>query len=304
MNPSPDPVRVVCLGEILWDIVDDQRHAGGAPLNFCYHAHQAGAQATIVSRVGSDADGKDLRRYMESLGLDSSLVQVDETLPTGTVRAIRQSNGDMTYQFPDACAWDAIQLDSYVEMMVQSADIIAFGTLAQRRDGSRRSILDALALAGKNSKSRAFLDINLRPPFYTDLIIRDSLEAANILKMNEDELAIVGQLFVNGESNEALIAKLLMEQFSIETVVLTRGADPAMAWHENETATASAAPVTVADTIGCGDAFSAHFITGLASGLSLQKALEQGVRAGAVVATRHGGTPAYTQNDLNRVELL
>src|SRR5437868_5521515 len=127
MNP------VVGIGELLWDVYPDGRKvAGGAPFNFAFHCHQLGHPAVIVSRVGDDDLGRELREEVRRLGLSDEYIQTDSDHPTGTVRVSVDERGQPTYTITENVAWDYIAWDERLEQLAREAAAVCFGTLAQR----------------------------------------------------------------------------------------------------------------------------------------------------------------------------
>src|SRR3954452_15176255 len=100
---------IVGIGEVLWDVFPDGRKvAGGAPFNFAFHCKQLGHEAVIVSRVGDDELGRELRAEVRSLGLTDDFIQTDYEHPTGTVRVTVDEQGQPSYEIVDDVAWDYI----------------------------------------------------------------------------------------------------------------------------------------------------------------------------------------------------
>jgi fructokinase len=291
---APVPIReqlVVSIGELLWDVIDNQRYVGGAPFNFAYHSRALGTRSALISRVSQDDLGADLIHRAESLHVDTRGIQRDPAYPTGIVTAEMRSDGTVTYVFPEECAWDHIRFGDRERELIDFANVICFGTLAQRSPASRSAIMAAVSSAP--TSAMCFLDLNLRAPYFSREIITQCLHTAHTLKLNEEELSILRRIYQLGSDDETAILQL-MERFNIETLVLTRGCDGASAWNRKETAHAASYNVNVVDTVGCGDAFGAAFTTKLVAGHSLAEALEYGNIAGAFVASQAGATPDYT----------
>jgi fructokinase len=289
MNDRP---RVVGLGEILWDILPDgARHLGGAPLNAAVHAQAFGCTASVISAVGDDELGREaIKLLTERHRLDASAVAALRDRPTGAVD-VRLQQGQPTYEFRAEVAWDFLEANDAARRVVQTADAIVFGTLAQRSAVSRRAIHDLLALA-RPSCLRVF-DVNLRPPFYDEMIVRESLAQTDVLKLNDDELPIV--LAAAGlAAGPDWATELLQALPHLRVVALTRGARGSTLFSGERTAghTLPACQVAVKDTVGAGDAFTAALIVGLLSGWSLEAIHDRAVAAAAFVCTQSGATPA------------
>lgn len=290
-----EPPRVFGLGEILWDILPDgSRHLGGAPLNAAVHARALGCTASVVSAVGDDELGREaIKLLIERHGLDSAAIAIVPDRPTGAVD-VRLQHGQPTYEFRAEVAWDFLEATEAARQLVQAADAIIFGTLAQRSAASRRAIHELLALAG-HPCLRVF-DVNLRPPFYDDTILRESLALTDVLKLNDDELPIVlAAMRLPAEPDWA--THLMNELPRLGTLALTRGARGSTLFSRERPAghTLPARQVTVQDTVGAGDAFTAALIAGLLTGWGLEAIHERAVAAAAFVCSQPGATPPLPQ---------
>jgi fructokinase len=259
-----------------------------------------GARAGLISRVSHDDLGADLIHRAQALNVDTRGIQRDPGFPTGMVTAEMLDDGRMVYQFPDECAWDHIRFTELERNQLDFADIVCFGTLAQRMPGSRAAIM--AAISNMPGEAMCFLDLNLRSPYYTREIITPCLNVATVLKLNEDELDVLKSLYELTDDDETFILHL-MEKYELDTAVLTRGAAGANAWSRTESAEVRGYDVPIEDTIGCGDAFAATFAIKRACGASLQEALEEANLSGAYVASQPGGTPVYSPEDLRKFRI-
>jgi fructokinase len=283
--------RVVGLGEILWDVLPDgNRHLGGAPMNVAVHAQAAGCEASVISAVGDDALGREaIELLTRQHRLDVAAVQVLGDRPTGAVD-VRLEDGQPTYEFRPDVAWDFLEVTPAAHQTAAAADAVVFGTLAQRNAVSRRAIHELLSVTRRECL-RVF-DVNLRPPFYDGTIIRESLQQANVLKLNDGELPVVLSASGVGEKGD-WAAEVLNTMPQLRIVALTRGAQGSTIFSRDrsEGLTLPAQPVTVQDTVGAGDAFTAVLVAGLLRGRSLDAIHEQAVAAAAFVCSRAGATP-------------
>src|SRR5947209_661593 len=131
---------MIGVGELLWDLLPSGAQLGGAPANFAYHAHALGAEAWVVSRVGDDALGREIVQRLEVLGLPVSSIQKDGDAPTGTVSVEMLSGGSHRFTIHENVAWDRIEATPEALALAARADVVCFGTLAQRCDRSRAAI--------------------------------------------------------------------------------------------------------------------------------------------------------------------
>lgn len=245
----------VGIGEILWDILPEGRQLGGAPANFAYHVNALGGDGVPVSRVGDDALGREALARLSENGLSVECITVDPVHPTGMVNVTVDALGVAEYTFPDNGAWDFLALNVIARERVSQADAICFGTLGQRAVVSREAIRDALNTASAAIK---VYDINLRQDFYSPELIASSMDMADVIKINDEELAVVSRLFGLPNEEAAALEKLL-ERFDLQMAVLTRGAGGSLLLSRDNRSDVPGQAVEVVDTIGAGDAFTAAF---------------------------------------------
>ncbi len=282
---------VIGLGELLWDCFPTGRLPGGAPANVAFHAQQLGLPAAVATRVGTDALGDELVAFLAAKGLRTDLVQRDPVHSTGTVTATPQPNGHTDYVFLENSAWDFLELSPSWIKAISSATVVVFGTLAQRCETSRQTIRELMTLR----RSLGFLsvyDINLRPPFYRPEWIQQSLELARVVKLNDDESRLIGEMLGSPSASPFDVARLLLDRYEkIELVCITRGGQGAIGVTRTETAEVPGLPVKVVDTVGAGDAFTAALIAFRLQRWPLATTLHYANRIGALVASRAGAMP-------------
>ena len=279
--------EVLCVGELLWDALPAGLFLGGAPFNVACYLSAAGVPTTMVSRVGADRLGEEAVRRAQRYGVGTDLVQVDPTLPTGFVGATIDESGQPTYVIEDAVAWDAIEASDVLLARAGRARAIVFGSLAQRHATTRRTI----ERLWEGSALQVF-DINLRPPFEDRDVIRGSLQRADVVKVNREELHRLASWFElpNGDRESA---SALSGKFSCPVVCVTRGAAGAGLWRDDTWTEHEGFKVEVRDTVGAGDAFLAVLLAGLLSGVDSETLLKNANRIGADVASRAGALPVY-----------
>lgn len=281
--------RVVGIGELLWDLLPTGAQIGGAPANFSYHAGALGAEARAISRVGADALGRELISQLDVLGVSTQYVQVDDSLPTGTVAVEIDGAGQPHYHITAGVAWDHLQVTPDAMMVVSSTDAICFGTLAQRNVVARDAIR-ALVAASPYDALR-ILDVNLRQHYFSPALIDESLMLATVLKVNDVELPQLAAMFSLTGSEHAQMVQIA-ERWQLRAVALTRGDKGSALLTEHAWSEHPGVRVVVADTIGAGDAFTAAMTLGLLKGWSLDDVNAQANLVAAYVASQAGGTPA------------
>jgi fructokinase len=293
------PHLILGVGELLWDVLPEGMRLGGAPANFAVMAARLGNHAAILSRIGRDELGRKAVKCLEPLLADARFMQVDPTQETGRV-TVSFEGGQPVYTIHQPAAWDFLELTGEWMQLAERADAVCFGSLAQRCEESRRTI-QALVAQTPASCVRVF-DVNLRAPFLSGEVIRESLELATVLKMNDAEalrvLALLG-LQIQEESAPELLrlaAKRLLREFpALRMVAVTRGAHGSLLVTREEEHEHPGIPVQVADTIGAGDAFTAAMTHYLLRGASLATLNEAGNRWGAWAASRSGAMPALPE---------
>ena len=287
--------NVVCFGEILWDVLPTGAKPGGAPMNVAYHLKKLGEQPALISRLGRDDFGKGLVDILIEQGLSTDFIQWDEQHQTGIVNAHPGRNNEMRYDIVAPVAWDFISVQDSFSKLMLGADYFVYGGLSARSTGTKNTLLQLLEIA----KTKVF-DVNLRPPHFSQQLITQLLGGVAILKLNEDELALIGNWFgdMPGTANQI---KFLQDKFHIPTIIVTRGGEGAMLNVDGHLFEHKGYHVQVADTVGCGDAFLAGLIHQLKNGIDPSKALNFASALGALIATYRGACPQYEKHEINSI---
>jgi len=268
-------LRVISFGEVLYDVFPDKACLGGAPLNLAVHLHRQGADVKLISAVGDDDLGLLARDGILEQGLSDEFVfKVPQA--TGRVTVMLDEDKVPSYVFSADCAYDHIPFPESLEL---KADLFCFGSLAQRGEESRRNLWRIL----DRVDARIFCDVNLRQNFFSREILERSLSVADLVKLNDEELPVIAEMFGITASCEA-VAK----RFGIETIIQTLGPEGCEVWHDGETVTVPAAPAKVVSTVGAGDSFSAAFIYHYLSGKSIRDSAVEGNLLAARVAEQPG----------------
>jgi fructokinase len=279
--------RVVCYGEVLWDVLPTGALPGGAPMNVAYHLNRLGTASALITRIGQDDYGEKLVNLLSSSGVTTQYFQVDEAHPTGLVYANLNDQHEVTYDIVYPSAWDFIEWKDEFEGLVKQADFLVYGSLASRHETSRDTLEQLLEMAATK-----VLDINLRPPHYSQSLVEYLLQEADILKMNIAELELISSWF-DSFQNTADRIKFMQDHFQIPQIIVTLGGDGAIVNDKGTFLRHPGFKVQVADTIGSGDAFLAGFLHQLRTGASISDALAFAAGIGAFIATHSGACPAY-----------
>ena len=286
---------VVGLGEVLWDVFQDQKRLGGAPANFVYHAKSMGCDAKLISAVGDDLLGQETLMELSQTGVGDCFIQKTKKAGTGRVLVNLDLAGQPTYSIESNSAWDYLEWTDELESLAGLCAAVCFGTLGQRNESSRNSIRRFLQSTRGNALR--VLDVNIRPPFCDQTLILDSLNLANVLKLNESELPDVGAMTdIKVRNVEAALSELA-EKFQLKLVAYTRGADGALLLQDGAISHFRLdQPVKIQDTVGAGDAFTAAVVFGMLHGWPLDKMNELANRLASFVCTQLGATPPISDS--------
>jgi fructokinase len=290
---------MIGLGEVLWDLLPSGKVLGGAPANFAYMASVLGDQGIVASRVGDDDLGHEARTAMEQLGLSTSYVQQDKLHATGTAKVIVDQAGQPNFTIKEPVAWDFLEWTTQWEELSTKADVVCFGSLAQRSDKSAFTIEHFLKNTPKNALR--VCDVNLRESFYNQGVLRRSFEYADIVKLNDQELLQVSYLFKLGIGTHEGLAQRLLHLCNLRLVCITCGSRGSLLVTQDETVAHKGFRVTVADAVGAGDAFTACLAHHFLRRHSLQEISESANRFASWVATQTGATPSITMDQLRNV---
>lgn len=280
--------QIIGLGEVLYDVLPEGAKLGGAPANFAYHASQFGFDAAAISAVGNDALGDHALNTFDKNGLKYIIPRVG--YPTGTVNVSLSEGGIPNYTFTPDVAWDHIPFTSEMEAVAKEARAVCFGTLAQRSEESRDTIRKFIK-ATPDDCLRIF-DINLRGDFFNKKIISETLKLANILKINDEELVIIGRMFDYPGLNMEEKCRIIMHRYNLKMIVLTCGTNGSYVFAPKDFTSFKPTPkVRVADTVGAGDSFTGAFTASILKGKSIEEAHDIAVKVSAFVCTQKGAMP-------------
>ena len=278
--------KITAFGEILWDNLPTGKVLGGAPVNLLTHLAALGADCSVISRCGNDADGAALREAIRCKHVAIDFIQTDAQLPTSQVLVQLDTEGCAHYDIVYPCAWDKIQANEAAKSRVAQSDVFIFGSLSVRDAVSRQALAELLPHA-----SFKIFDVNLRPPHYRLADLRDMMRQADFIKLNDDELheiaTALGSPYRSIEQNIRFIA----EHTHTRQICVTLGKHGALYFCDGELFAHHGYRVTVADTVGAGDSFLAGFIHQYLQRKPPQEILAFACALGSLVASRHGATP-------------
>jgi fructokinase len=287
--------KVLAYGEILWDIIEDNAHLGGAPLNFAAHVRKCGVYSGIISCIGQDDLGIRALEKVNSLEVDTSFI-LSSTQKTGTVNVVL-NNGQPDYDIITDVAYDYIDSQALDHVGISTYNVFYFGTLVQRAPKSYQSLYEIL---DRHSFELVFYDVNLRKECFNRDNIEQSLGYASVLKINDEEVDIVAQMLFNKSMGFEEFCRQIVEVFSnIKTIIITAGGEGCYLFHNNTLSKIESKPVTVADTVGAGDSFSAAFIASYLMHHDVLQAATAANKVGGFVASQSGAIPDYSEEILS-----
>lgn len=287
-------LKAVCFGEILFDVFLKHKKIGGAPLNVASRLKLFGIDVSLISAIGNDDNGKELMEYFKKLDIDPGSIQIKENYPTGVVNVRLNEKGNASYDITYPSAWDKIRLSIDDSELVKNADFFLYGSLASRDESTKKTLLQLLEVA----KYKIF-DVNLRVPHYTQKTLIDLMNAANLIKFNDDELfEIAGYLKSTHKSLEQNI-KFLAKETNTDAICVTLGSHGAVLYSKGKFYNNCGFKVDVVDTVGSGDSFLASLISKLFSDVEPQEALNFACAVGAIVAQYEGANPEISQSEID-----
>lgn len=280
------------FGEVLADIFPDRTVLGGAPFNVARHLKAFGQNPVLISRLGNDALRDQVLSVMTQNEMETVGVQCDKSYPTGQVR-VHIEEGSPQFDIQPLQAYDFIH-PAVVRMTTLSANpaLVYFGTLAQRNPVSNRALKTLL----RSTNATKFLDINLRAPWYDEATLKQSLQFADIVKINDEELDVLAKIFRLPGPDSLSQVKELIKRFHLEQVMVTCG--KAGAWQVNRNGKRLDVGVkneveNLVDTVGAGDGFSAVCILGSLLRWPMAKTLERANAFAAAICGIRGAIPDH-----------
>ena len=278
---------IVGLGEALWDVLPDGKKLGGAPANFAYHAAQFGLDTIAISALGEDKLAEETIDALKEHNLNYLMPRVP--YPTGTVQVTLTGDGIPTYDIKENVAWDNIPLTDEMLEVAKNARAVCFGSLAQRNVVSRENIHKFLDATPDDCVK--IFDSNLRQQFYTKEVIKESLKRCNILKINDEELVLIGRMFGYPGLDIENKCWLILGKYNLDMLVLTCGTNGSYVFTPGQMSFQETPKVEVADTVGAGDSFTGSFVGSILNGKPVPEAHKTAVQVSAFVCTQNGAMP-------------
>jgi fructokinase len=292
-------MKLLSIGEVLWDVFDSQRHLGGAALNFAHHMSCLGHAVALLSGVGDDEHGAAVLDFLDQSGIDSRFIQAVPGAATGVVDVtLDPLSSQPCYRIQRPAAYDGVEIGAAELRSIAEwrPDWIYFGTLFHNLDPAR--LEDTLAIFGECADAGRFYDINLRPGEHTHEAVQRLVERANILKLNEEEVPEVCRILGEPFRDVEAFTHRMRARFGSWVVCVTRGADGCLLNWGGALVSCPGHAVTVADTVGAGDAFAAALLHGWSANWDPRQAGAFANSVGGLVASRPGATPFWSFDEL------
>ena len=281
---------ILVIGEILFDLFENEKQLGGAPFNFAYHLNNLGFPVRYISRIGNDTHGKEILNILEKHQFNIDDIQTDDHHDTGTVIVQLSSSGNPTFHIKPDVAYDYIDyLPEKHSTLIDMVDLIYFGTLAQRSKRGFENIQKFME--NRRSDAVCFYDINLRPDCYSDKVILTSLGHADLLKLNDQELEECKRIFRFSKDDDTFIP-FLMDKYALNTVAITKGDKGSKLYSKDGCFHSKTNRVSsIVDTVGAGDAYSAMLATGILKGWEPVKMLSMASMFASRICEIRGAIP-------------
>ena len=290
-------MKLITIGEILWDVIGGQEHLGGALLNLSAHAARLGHEVSLVSAVGEDQRGDRALEAMSSLGLSIDQIQRSDEWPTGIVTVTVAGDGQPEFEIHRPAAYDSMKFDTAAleRLAALNPDWICYGTLLSVYPRGRNLLFETMNAI---PRARRFYDVNLRPKSFTSELVLELLGRATVVKLNQDEVRSLDLMFQGSTRTLEEFCRDHAARFGWQAVCVTRGELGCAVLVRDQYVEVPGYRVHVADTVGAGDAFAAAFLHGLNAGWPPAQIGDFANRLGALVASRRGGAARWSLDQI------
>lgn len=290
-------MKLLTIGEILWDVFDGFETLGGAPLNFSVAAQRLGNQVKLITGLGEDLRGQRALASMKALGLSTDFVQIFSRAETGAAKVTIDGAGNASFLIERPAAFDFVRVDdaSIAAMAAMSPEWLYFGTLAQT-DPSTRELVQSILRRFRSIK--CFYDVNLRDNHWNLQLVQSLSQLATVLKLNADEAQTLFRVtYPSDEFTLESFCRNWADTYKAETICVTLGAQGCAVFEDDVIQYFRGPSVNVVDTVGAGDAFAAAFLHGYDSKWPLARTAAFANALGALVVGRRGATPAWEMSE-------
>ncbi len=283
-------MKILAFGEILWDVYPEDKYIGGAPLNFAAHLARHSEDVYLLSAIGRDELGDEALTVLEKWNISADHVGILDDIPTGKCVVSLDGNGVPSYDLWSGVAYDNISCNKIPD----DFGVLYFGTLSLR---SEHNFTELEKLVSTHSFSEIFVDVNIRPPHYSEKTVRFAAENATMIKISDEEMDTVAELLGIGyTSDHKAFAKTLSKCFTnLHHIIITLGSKGAYVLRCTDGVgfSCGTVPVEVKSTVGAGDSFSAAFLHRYLTGDTLSDCLTYASKIAAFVVSNYDAVPEY-----------
>jgi fructokinase len=288
--------NIICFGEVLWDVYPDKIEIGGAPFNVFHRLHSFDLDVKLISSVGKDELGDNIINHFKKNNLSTNFLNVDKDYQTGQV-LITLKSGEPEYDILENVAWDYIPFKKDYLKYSDDFDCIVYGSLGIRNDVSFMTLKRLLSF----SKFKIF-DLNLRQNFYSESKVNFLLNESDFLKINMEELLILGNIFNLKYSNTKTLIKSIYLKFNLKFICVTNGSINSSIYDGNNFITIDSFKVKSIDNLGAGDNFLACFINEFfVKKNSIKNSLKIASAYGALTTTKMGASASINPFEINKI---
>lgn len=280
-------MNLLSFGEIVWDVYSDKKCLGGAPLNFAAHFSKLGGSAYILSAIGNDEFKSETLNQIKRFGVSDEYLSVLNNHPTGVCNVILNEKAIPQYDLKKNVAYDYISCDN----LSNDFDVLYFGSMALRSKFNQNSISKLLQ---EKKFKEIFVDVNIRPPFYSKQTVEFCFSNATILKVSDEELSVVNCCLSISETDTEKIVKEIFKRFSqLRLIIITKGLKGSVCYNtaNDKFYYCSAKKTKVVSTVGAGDSFSAAFMFKYLSGKDINSCLEFAANLSSYVCSKTEAVP-------------
>lgn len=288
--------KIVAFGEVVWDILPNEKILGGTPLNMIFRCNSFGEKGFLLSRLGYDELGHEALDRLEELDVSDRNIQIDDEFPTGTVNITFDNKNEPLYEVKLDVAFDHIEFSAEALKLGRYANCLFYGLLPQRFGISKNTIRE---LIKESPDSLHFFDLKLFEHFFDKKVVENLLRQSDIVRIKEKEIPFLENALNLKSENIEDFGKLLSKEYKVKLILITRGSQGVFAYHKLRGVFYDAGyDVEMVDNIGSGIAFCAGFLHYYLHGKTIQEALEFGNGAGALNTTKRGATTFFDKNDV------
>lgn len=285
--------KIVCFGEVLWDVFSTHKKIGGAPLNVASRISSFGHNVAMISAIGEDEFGEGIMKYLNDNKINTENIQIKKEFQTGKVNVMLNEKGSASYDIKYPRAWDKIRFTESARNLVVNSEAFVFGSLVARDETSRNTLYQFIELAKYN-----IFDLNLREPYYTPEILFYVMDRADFIKFNDDELYEVSKMLGSKFNSLEQNLKFISEKTKTKHICVTKGSHGAVLLYDEKLYYNSGFLIQVIDTVGAGDSFLASLISQLINKVYPQKAIDFACAVGALVAQSEGANPKISKKEI------